>query len=56
MNFDKRYDRSEFLRFLESFLSEDFTEKIEEVHIDHKTTYIRQVTRLGRCQSLDLLV
>lgn len=56
MNFDKRYDRSEFLRFLESFLPEDFTEKIEEVHIDHKTTYIRQVTRLGRCQSLDLLV
>ena len=45
MNFDKRYDRSEFLRFLESFLSEDFTEKIEEVHIDHKTTYIRQVTQ-----------
>ena len=41
---------------MESFLSEDFTEKIEEVHIDHKTTYIRQVTRLGRCQSLDLLV
>ena len=56
MNFDQRYDRSEFLRFLESFLSEDFTEKIEEVHLDHKTTYIRQVTRLGRCQSLDLLV
>lgn len=56
MNFDKRYDRHEFLRFLESFLPEDFTEKIEEVHIDHKTTYIRQVTRLGRCQSLDLLV
>lgn len=41
---------------MESFLPEDFTEKIEEVHIDHKTTYIRQVTRLGRCQSLDLLV
>lgn len=56
MNFDKRYDRHEFLRFLESFLPEDFTEKIEEVHFDHKTTYIRQVTRLGRCQSLDLLV
>lgn len=56
MNFDKRYDRHEFLRFLESFLPEDFTEKIEEVHVDHKTTYIRQVTRLGRCKSLDLLV
>ncbi|WP_296110277.1 TaqI-like C-terminal specificity domain-containing protein [uncultured Alistipes sp.] len=56
MNFDKRYDRHEFLRFLESFLPEDFTEKIEEVHFEHKTTYIRQVTRLGRCQSLDLLV
>lgn len=56
MNFDKRYDRHEFLRFLGSFLPEDFTEKIEEVHFDHKTTYIRQVTRLGRCQSLDLLV
>lgn len=39
-----------------SFLPEDFTEKIEEVHFEHKTTYIRQVTRLGRCQSLDLLV
>ena len=38
------------------FLPEDFTEKIEEVHFEHKTTYIRQVTRLGRCQSLDLLV
>lgn len=56
MNFDKRYDRHEFLRFLGSFLPEDFTEKIEEVHFEHKTTYIRQVTRLGRCQSLDLLV
>ena len=56
MNFDKRYDRHEFLRFLGSFLPEDFTEKIEEVLFDHKTTYIRQVTRLGRCQSLDLLV
>ena len=41
---------------MESFLPEDFTEKIEEVHFEHKTTYIRQVTRLGRCQSLDLLV
>lgn len=39
-----------------SFLPEDFTEKIEEVHFEHKATYIRQVTRLGRCQSLDLLV
>lgn len=56
MNFDKRYNRHEFLRFLESFLPEDFTEKIEEVHVDHKTTYIHQVTRLGRCKSLDLLV
>lgn len=56
MNFDKRYDRHEFLRFLGSFLPEDFTEKIEEVHFEHKATYIRQVTRLGRCQSLDLLV
>ena len=56
MNFDKRYDRHEFLRFLGFFLPEDFTEKIEEVHFEHKTTYIRQVTRLGRCQSLDLLV
>lgn len=56
MNFDKRYNRLEFLRFLESFLPEDFTEKTEEVHFEHKTTYIRQVTRLGRCQSLDLLV
>ena len=57
MEFNKRYNRSEFVGFLQNkFLPEDFMVETADVSFDRQTKYIRTVTRLGTCESLDLVV
>lgn len=57
MEFNKRYNRSEFVNFLQNkFLPEDFIAKTTVVDIERQTKYIRSVTKLGSSESLDLVV
>ncbi len=57
MEFNKKYDRSEFINFLQhKFLPEDFIAETTYVDITRQTKYIRSVTKLGTCESLDLVV
>ena len=57
MEFNKRYNRSEFVGFLQhKFLPEDFVVDFTDIDIDRQTKYIRTVTKLGACKSLDLVV
>ncbi len=57
MQFNQPYNRNEFLGFLRTgFLPEDFTQK--ETSVNHRIPfrYTQQVTRLGECESLGLVV
>ncbi len=57
MDFSKRYNRSEFVNFLQhQFLPEDFVVETTNIQIDRQTKYIRSVTKLGSCDTLDLVV
>lgn len=57
MEFNKPYNRSEFINFLQnSFLPDDFVPSIEEVSLRTKVKYTSQITKLGMCPSLDLVV
>ena len=57
MNFSKEYNRQEFLSFLKhSFLPEDFLDEGAEIKLQTTTTYTQSVTKLGTCNSLDLVV
>ena len=57
MEFNKRYSRSEFINFLQhKFLPEDFVAETTVIYIERQTKYIRSVTKLGSCESLDLVV
>lgn len=57
MEFNKRYNRSEFVSFLQhKFLPEDFIAETTVVDIERQTKYIRSVTKLGSSESLDLVV
>ena len=57
MKFDIAYNREVFEKFLKvDFLPQDFIEENSLVNITHKTTYIQEVTKLGVCDSLDLVV
>lgn len=57
MDFSKRYNRSEFVHFLQhQFLPEDFVVETTNIQIDRQTKYIRSVTKLGSCDTLDLVV
>jgi type I restriction-modification system DNA methylase subunit len=57
MEFDKPYNRKEFMQFLRTkFLPEDFVETDERVNFSTKTNYATQATKLGSCESLDLVV
>ncbi len=53
-NFKQTYNRTEFLKFLDQFLPEDFLEEVEP--LDFESNYTRKVTRLGECKSLGLEV
>ena len=57
MQFNQPYNRNEFLNFLRtSFLPEDFTQEETQVDNPVKFQYTQQVTRLGECESLGLVV
>ena len=57
MEFNKKYDRSEFVNFLKhKFLPEDFIDETTSVDIKRQTKYIRSVTKLGSSKTLDLVV
>lgn len=57
MEFNKPYNRLEFLNFLQNnFLPNDFVPSIEEISLRTKVKYTSQITKLGMCPSLDLVV
>ena len=57
MEFNKAYNRDEFLSFLRvNFLPEDFRQEISSVENPVQFQYTQQVTRLGECDSLGLVV
>lgn len=57
MEFNRAYSRDEFLSFLRvNFLPEDFRQEISSVENPVQFQYTQQVTRLGECDSLGLVV
>ena len=57
MEFNRAYNRDEFLSFLRvNFLPEDFRQEISNVENPVQFQYTKQVTRLGECESLGLVV
>ena len=57
MEFNKAYNRAEFLSFLRtSFLPEDFQQESSVINNPVQFQYSQQVTRLGECESLGLVV
>ena len=57
MEFNKAYNRAEFLSFLRtSFLPEDFQQESSVINNPVQFQYTQQVTRLGECESLGLVV
>jgi hypothetical protein len=54
INFKQTYNRAEFLNFLDKFLPEDFLNEIETINFE--SNYTRQVTCLGECNSLGIVV
>ena len=58
MDFSKRYDRDEFMKFLQNeFLPEDVSFTTDpEAEKQEKTKYIKAITKLGTCPSLRLAV
>lgn len=57
MEFNKRYNRKEFVNFLQhKFLPEDFIAETTVIDIERQTKYIRSVTKLGSSELLDLVV
>ena len=57
MEFNKSYNRDEFLSFLRvNFLPEDFKQETNDIDNPVNFQYTQQVTRLGECESLGLVV
>ena len=57
MEFNKAYNRAELLSFLRvNFLPEDFRQELAAVDNPVQFQYTQQVTRLGECESLGLVV
>lgn len=57
MEFNKAYNRQEFVHFLQnSFLPEDFVPTVEPVMFRTKMTYSTQAIKLGTSTELDLVV
>lgn len=57
MEFNKRYNRTEFVDFLQhKFLPEDFVVETTSIDIERQTKYIRAITKLGSSEMLDLVV
>lgn len=57
MEFNKAYNRQEFIAFLQnSFLPEDFIPAVESVSFRTQMTYTTQAVKLGSSEKLDLVV
>lgn len=57
MEFNKAYNRNELVKFLRtSFLPEDFIQEETPLANPKQFQYTQQVTRLGECKSLELVV
>lgn len=57
MEFNKGYNREEFLQFLRvNFLPQDFVQENNGVTLRTQTRYTQSVVKLGVCKSLDLVV
>lgn len=57
MEFNKRYDRTEFVDFLQhKFLPEDFMVETTSIDIKRQIKHIRAITKLGSSETLDLVV
>ena len=57
MEFNKAYNRNEFVKFLKTdFLPEDFVQEETPLVNPKQFQYTQQVTRLGECRSLELVV
>ena len=57
MEFNKRYNRNEFINFLQNkFLPEDFIVENTTINSNRENKFITEVTKLGHCSSLDLVV
>lgn len=57
MEFNKRYNRTEFVDFLQhKFLPEDFLVETTSIDIKRETKYICAITKLGSSETLDLVV
>ncbi|MBR8713640.1 Eco57I restriction-modification methylase domain-containing protein [Porphyromonas levii] len=57
MNFSTSYNRQDFVAFLRrQFLPEDFIQEETLTNFSTKTTYSTKAFKLGRCESLDLVV
>jgi len=57
MEFNRAYSRDEFLSFLRvNFLPEDFKQETNDIDNPINFKYTQQVTRLGECESLGLIV
>ena len=57
MQFNRAYDRQEFVNFLRnSFLPDDFQPAETPVSLHTQTKFTTSVTKLGSCSSLDLVV
>ncbi|MEG2066584.1 MAG: N-6 DNA methylase [Tannerellaceae bacterium] len=57
MEFNKRYNRTKFVDFLQhKFLPEDFVVETTSIDVERQTNYIRAITKLGSSETLDLIV
>lgn len=57
MEFNKAYNRLEFMQFLQNnFLPEDFNPTTEAVSFGTQMRYSSEATKLGTSESLDLVV
>ena len=57
MEFNKAYNRNELVKFLRvNFLPDDYIQEEVSVNLPRQFQYTRQVTCLGRCESLELVV
>lgn len=57
MEFNKKYNRSEFVNFLQySFLPDDFIPETSEMETKTSCRLIQSITKLGSTQKLDLVV
>lgn len=53
---DQRYDKSQFMAFLKTFLPDDYSQQDSSVDINFRSNFITEAVSLGSCKSIDLEV